>query len=116
MVPEHFHLGTQSGFTFQCWIYPTTTTKLNQGVFTNLCEATQTGHGLLISDGGMLSLGMGDKNSNYIEISSGVEVQGNNWYFACVSGDANDRKIILAQNSLLKWSEGRQVVVEQELK
>jgi len=43
-----------------------------------MCEATQTGYGLLISDGGMLSLGMGDKNFSYIEISSGVELQRNN--------------------------------------
>ena len=52
LVPEHSLLGTPSGFTLQCWIYPTTPMKLNQGIFTNWCVATQTGYGLLISDGG----------------------------------------------------------------
>ena len=115
-VPEHSLLGTRSGFTFQCWIYPTTPTKPNQGIFTNWCEATQTGYGVLISDGGMLSIWMGDKNSNYIEISSGIELQGNNWYFVCASYDAKDRKIVLVQNPTPKWPGDPQVVVEQELK
>ena len=115
LVPESVHLGTQSGFTVQCWIYPTTPMKPSQGIFTNWCVATQTGYGLIISDNGNLSIWMKGKDTGRIEVSTGIGLREHSWYFVSASYDINDKKVILVQSAVPEWPNNPQVVVDQEI-
>ena len=105
IVPQDARLDVQS-FTLQAFIFPTTPDKGRQGIITKWDEHSKTGYGLFIDEAGCVSLQIGSRSGQVVNLSSGKPLLRKVWYLAAASFDAKSGRVHVYQEPIVTATNG----------
>ena len=99
-VEHDSRLNVPSGFTIQCWIFPTSPNQGRQGLITKMSSGEEGFYALLIDDSGCVALEVGDGMGATGRVESGKMLTPREWHFVVGSFDPQAGELRLIQEEL----------------